>query len=431
MALAVAVSSQPASAQRSVARAVLFFSPTCPHCQRVINQDLPVFFDTFGGSPRLLVDQQLPPEDREFFLLTNGQLEILLVNASRRRGNELYTASLNRIPGDGGVPRLVFGDTVLIGDLDIPQRFPGLVRAALEAGGMDWPPLVGLADHLARLSQAQPTGADVHGGAPTSAAPDTTRATVDSAHVPEPAASPETTQVVVDSARRPEPTVLPDTTPTSEDAGAPTATGLGPTGIPGLEAVSREDNASAWAKYGRDPVGSTLALAVLCGMVALMLWTPLGVRREQPTALDWPVLALALAGIGVACYLTYIEATGTAAVCGPVGDCNTVQQSRYATVFGVPVAAMGLVGYIGIVLAWGLARFRTGVVAEWAKIGMFAITLLGTLFSIYLTFLEPFVIGATCAWCLSSAVLIAALHVYAVRSVGSAWSRLRDPGASE
>ena len=243
-------------------------------------------------------------------------------------------------------------------------------------------------------------------------------------------APPQTTQAVLDSAHQPEPTGLPDTTPPAAADEATGDTTVGPAGIQGLEAVSREDNASAWEKYGRDPVGSTLALAVLCGMVALMLWTPFGVRREQPTGLNWPVLALALAGIGVACYLTYIETTGTTAVCGPVGDCNTVQQSRYATVLGMPVAAMGLVGYIGIVLAWGLARFRTGVVVEWAKIGMFAITVFGTLFSIYLTFLEPFVIGATCAWCLSSAVLIAVLHVYAVRSVGSAWSRLRDPRAS-
>ena len=111
MALAVAVSWQPVAAQPSVARAVLFFSPTCPHCQRVINQDLPVFFDTFGGSPRLLMDQQLPREDRDFFLLTNGQLEILLVNASRSRGNASSTGRPDGGNGGGicGIGRFIQG----------------------------------------------------------------------------------------------------------------------------------------------------------------------------------------------------------------------------------------------------------------------------------------------------------------------------------
>jgi uncharacterized membrane protein len=112
-------------------------------------------------------------------------------------------------------------------------------------------------------------------------------------------------------------------------------------------------------------------------------------------------------GIGVAGYLTYVETTQTLAVCGPVGDCNTVQQSPYARLFGIiPVGLFGLAGYVAI-LAGSLFSLRSeGRTSAWATIAVFGLALFGTFFSIYLTFLEPFVIGASCAWCLTSAVII-------------------------
>jgi uncharacterized membrane protein len=93
-----------------------------------------------------------------------------------------------------------------------------------------------------------------------------------------------------------------------------------------------------------------------------------------------------------------------------VGDCNTVQQSSYARLFGiVPIGVLGLVGYLDIFATWIVAALAKGALADLAWLGLFLMALLGTLFSIYLTFLEPFVIGATCAWCLTSAVLMAFL----------------------
>jgi uncharacterized membrane protein len=75
--------------------------------------------------------------------------------------------------------------------------------------------------------------------------------------------------------------------------------------------------------------------------------------------------------------------------------------------FGVlPIGVLGLVGYAAILLAWLVARFTRGRLAELTLAGLWGMTLLGTLFSMYLTFLEPFVIGATCAWCLTSAAII-------------------------
>jgi uncharacterized membrane protein len=135
---------------------------------------------------------------------------------------------------------------------------------------------------------------------------------------------------------------------------------------------------------------------------------------------------IAAIGIGVATYLTYIESSGAAAVCGPVGDCNTVNQSEYAMLFGViPVAALGLASYVAIILAWSVTRLGSNTAADWAKLALLVLCVIGTLFSVYLTFLEPFVIGATCAWCLTSAVAITALMLLSARPGLDAWARIR------
>ncbi|MEI7849718.1 MAG: vitamin K epoxide reductase family protein, partial [Chloroflexota bacterium] len=66
-------------------------------------------------------------------------------------------------------------------------------------------------------------------------------------------------------------------------------------------------------------------------------------------------------------------------------------------------------GYIGIMLAWLVGRLKRGRLSQYANLAFLMMTAFGLAFSIYLTFLEPFVIGATCAWCLTSAVLMTAL----------------------
>jgi uncharacterized membrane protein len=133
-------------------------------------------------------------------------------------------------------------------------------------------------------------------------------------------------------------------------------------------------------------------------------------RRARLGALSTLIPILAVIGLGVAGYLAYVESMQVTAICGPVGDCNTVQQSTYARLFGwLPIGVLGVFGYVGILTMWAAGRFFHGWLSEWARLALFGVTLCGTLFSIYLTFLEPFVIGATCAWCLTSAVIMTTL----------------------
>jgi uncharacterized membrane protein len=94
-----------------------------------------------------------------------------------------------------------------------------------------------------------------------------------------------------------------------------------------------------------------------------------------------------------------------------------VQQSPYARLFGIlPVGLLGLVGYVAILLSW-LGQYQAKELKGFFKIGLWLLSLFGVLFSIYLTFLEPFVIGATCAWCLSSAVIMTVIFLASTQKV--------------
>jgi uncharacterized membrane protein len=122
----------------------------------------------------------------------------------------------------------------------------------------------------------------------------------------------------------------------------------------------------------------------------------------------WVLPLLALAGIGVALYLSYVELFQAPAICGPVGNCNSVQQSPYAWLFGlIPIGVLGVLGYIAILFFSLLkAVLPKGSIRNAAAICIWVMAWFGVAFSIYLTFLEPFVIGATCVWCITSAILM-------------------------
>lgn len=123
------------------------------------------------------------------------------------------------------------------------------------------------------------------------------------------------------------------------------------------------------------------------------------------------ILVLSLIGIGIAGYLTYVHYEGLKVLCLSSGGCETVQASSYAKLSGVPVAVLGLVGYIGIL---GSLAIR----GELARITGFAIALVGCGFSLYLTYRELFTIKAICQWCVGSAVLMTVLAILtALRAV--------------
>ena len=126
---------------------------------------------------------------------------------------------------------------------------------------------------------------------------------------------------------------------------------------------------------------------------------------------------LAVVGGAISAYLAYNHLAGTPPVCvGGSGGCGAVQASRYSEVLGVPVAVIGVFGYAAMLLA---ALVRDGRAAVFGV--FFALT--GALYSAYLTYLELFVIGAICQWCVASALVVAAYLILAslrLRRTGTA-----------
>jgi uncharacterized membrane protein len=137
---------------------------------------------------------------------------------------------------------------------------------------------------------------------------------------------------------------------------------------------------------------------------------------------------LALIGLGISGYLSYVELGLGEAACGPVGDCNRVQSSPYSKILGIPMAFLGSAYYAALMGLWGVQRQvvrRSSVVATRLLI---AGCVLGAFFSLYLTSLELFVIHAVCMWCLGSALVTALLTVVATSAKPGTVSPLANSG---
>jgi uncharacterized membrane protein len=134
-------------------------------------------------------------------------------------------------------------------------------------------------------------------------------------------------------------------------------------------------------------------------------------------ALRAALAVVAVAGIAVAGYLTYVHYQPDALICTSSGGCETVQESSYAELAGIPVALLGLLAFVAVLAltAWDTPLARTITAA---------IALVAAAFAVYLVVLQLFVIDAVCTWCMINDLVIVPLLV--VLSL----LRLRAPSAS-
>jgi uncharacterized membrane protein len=405
-----AAGGQELGGAKEVVRAVLFYSPACPHCQDVITEGLPPIFDRYGD-----------------------RLQLAGVNTATPGGQQLYRAAIEGlgIPRERiGVPTLVVGSRVLVGSVEIPQLLPSIVDSALAAGGLEWPPVPLIREALA-AAEAETEATTTAG--PASARDDSVvagdrgsgdRDNAEEAGGERVAAGPtegrgEARDPAAASSADEDPDPAAASSPGEvRDPAAVTSPGEDPdpAAASSLGAAISTDAAEAFHalsvmdRLRLDPTGNGTAIAVLILMVAVVLVVladaaGAGIRVPDPPT--WAVPVLALVGLGVAGYLSFVEVTGATAICGPVGDCNTVQQSPYARLFGVlPVGLLGLAGFAAFLTAWMVSRAGPTRARRAARGVLWVLALGAAFFSIYLTFLEPFVIGATCMWCLASASLV-------------------------
>lgn len=307
-----------------------------------------------------VIDYILPPLQQQY----GHQLDILLVELKTMADTDCLYAigkTLGLTPNQIGVPFLLIGDEVLIGTDQIREQLPDLIKSHLVAGGVTYPVYPELADLL-----------------PVAAAPP--------ADIP----------------------FLPENLPTTVTE-------------PVVAAEEKAETTAVEESPAAVREGFTLAIIILVGMVLALGYTAVRLWQAKQTQMSakpatWPqnlLPWLSVVGLAVAAYLAYVETQAVTAFCGPVGDCNAVQTSEYAYIFGIPIGVLGVMGYLAILATWGWNRWRADGRAAFALLGL---TSFGVLFSIYLTYLEPFVIGAICAWCLTSSVVMTLLLLVSVET---------------
>ncbi|NQS90776.1 MAG: vitamin K epoxide reductase family protein [Chloroflexi bacterium] len=316
-----------------------------------------LFYSPSCGHCTLVIEEVLPALDQQY----GSQLLIFGVNTYSETGSMLFERYIEafNIPAEmQAVPTLVVGDQYLIGSGDIPENFPGIIEEGLKNGGIDWPIIEGLLEVINQPVEGEAAESEVAEGEAA-----------------------ETTTIV--------------------------------------------HNVTIMDRFTSDLEGNIIAVIVLLGMIFSLVVTGVNLKKESEKEIkqapNWVIPLLSIIGIGVAGYLAYIEFNQVEAVCGPVGNCNAVQQSPYATLFGIlPVGVLGVMGYIVIIIIWLAELLNLPGWKSPLQFALWVVTLFGVLFSIYLTFLEPFVIGATCMWCISSAIIMTILFLLATQKLRQA-----------
>lgn len=385
-----------ARAQPPVVMGVFFYSPFCGHCRLVIEQHWPGIQQEFGDA-----------------------LQVLFINASMPEGGQLMQLAREALKIEAqGVPMLIIGSEVLVGSMEIPERAPQVIRAGLAAGGVALPPIPGIEALYQQVVASAPVEPEAASAPAVEVAPPSVSERL--------AADPLANGLAVVTL-------------------ALLAFGVLAALVSGYRALARDDDrlleiiagrAGWWMLVLLALGGLSLAVSLVLGahtlevvllsggttLAMLILFIGLLVEPLLRSARGWMPPLLVAAGLLVAGYLAYVEVNAVKATCGVVGDCNAVQQSPYAQIFGVPVGVIGVLGYVLMLLVWLVGRMGY----RWADGALLLLALVGTAFSTYLTFLEPFVIGATCFWCLTSALVMLMLLWLALPD---GWRALRRPAS--
>jgi uncharacterized membrane protein len=126
------------------------------------------------------------------------------------------------------------------------------------------------------------------------------------------------------------------------------------------------------------------------------------------------VAALALAGIFISLYLTLYKLGIIGELSCSIGSCETVNTSRWSRFLGLPVAAWGLLFYLDVFAVATLSTFPRFEDERAFSIVLVAESVVGVLFSAWLTYLELGVIHAICIWCVTSAVIVTVILITSV-----------------
>lgn len=124
-------------------------------------------------------------------------------------------------------------------------------------------------------------------------------------------------------------------------------------------------------------------------------------------------IILTIIGLLVSIYMTIYKITSNDSMCIGSGDCKTVNASRYAEVYGIPVAVLGMAGYSAILAVLLLER-KPGFFQENGTLLFFGLSLTGFLFTLYLIFVEVALIKAYCPFCITSQTVMTIIFIISV-----------------
>jgi uncharacterized membrane protein len=398
--------------EKGTVRAIVFYKQDSAECRLLLREVLPGFKKTFGDD-----------------------LAILMINNGDPEGGNLYLTALLElnIPLTQTLPLLLIGDSIW-SDMDsIKQKMPGAIEKAINSGGADWPLIPGLGELLKNIEKLDSeeqknwwVGADIsqfqyllsgfaykfnHDPKANKIAA-VVLACLVSCLIASFYLFFRSPREKISNVYRIGIMIL-------------LAVGL----FVGWQLAEVSSILQA-KKVFPGSVEELLTFFIFGALLAAYIYSFRSLFKSSFQQMKiWqirivPVLSIIV--IIAAGYLLYSELTGAEAQCGAVGDCNAVQQSPYSTLFGmISVAGLGITGVLVATVLWLMHYWGPLKWRALSGTGMWLALLIGVLFFIYLTFLEPFVIGATCFWCLSAAIAMS-LEFYILSPVaGESWRKLR------
>lgn len=122
-------------------------------------------------------------------------------------------------------------------------------------------------------------------------------------------------------------------------------------------------------------------------------------------------LGVSAIGFVDAVYLSIIKLTHSETLCLPgIGDCWTVNNSRYSEWNGIPISFFGIAAYVSIILITTLLQ-KYELFQKYGNFFIFGISTIGIIFSGYLTYLQFAVIHAVCPFCIFSAITMTIVFI--------------------
>ena len=132
---------------------------------------------------------------------------------------------------------------------------------------------------------------------------------------------------------------------------------------------------------------------------------------SQPKNLQILSALLSAAGLGISLYLFYSKISKSNIICTPGSECDAVNASSYSMLLGVPVSAIGAVGYVALLVLAIWAFLKQADAPTWLPNARLVLASGGLFFAAYLTAIEAFVLHAYCIWCVTQAIAMLGIFV--------------------